>query len=679
MDWKRFSLRLLLVAFALTSLAMPFAVRYAQNQGMSISSGGKKKAPKELETVARSKTANRSRVAQEDMEVTSSATATFPKSGRVAYHFDIRNKRDGSYYQILLDKDGNELDQEQLLAEEQTAQLAKNGKLDDALAEYIEKASADELIPVQVWLVESDDESGLPKQQLMTSEQWNRMTEEEKKAYEDQEEMVVKRRREINNSRVKTLVDPIVKRLKKMGYECNTLKTSPIIFVDAEPRVIKEMEGWPEVERISIRLKVIESLDQSRKAVGADIVEARGVPNLRTILAAVVEVNGNIATNPFLPDITQNFTNVCDTPSSHGLAVAGVIASTHSLVRGVDPTAGIWAGGGCTGASSEIQTAVDNAILFGANLINLSLGVAGNASVLSDYDRFMDSKVRNDRVTIVVSSGNIGPFGTCVNPNPYVSSPGKAYNVITVGAYNDKQSPQHADDEISIVHCHRNPDTAFDDSEKPEVLAPGVNIRSLIPAPPWTEQFALGGLTGTSVAAPHVTGQVALMRSRTKILSKKPEAVKAIVIASAGHFILENGVYPLFKEGAGTISTNWADDILTGTIGGWGEFAYNCSSPDPAQVAAIFLQIGIRVRIAIAWSQKPGYNQYTLKPSADLNLELRDPQGVLVNPVGNSHDSTWEFIQFIPNMTGAYTINITRRNCSDIPNDVVAYAWAQMP
>lgn len=414
-------------------------------------SGGRRNAPRNLEAMALSKVAKRSGRAVEDLQITSSSTATFPVSGRVAYEYSIRSKRDGSSDSILLDNGGNELDRNEILEEERAARAAKYGKLDEKLVERLVNAAPNELIPVQITLAEADDEATLPKQQPMTGERWNKMTERERTEYEDQEEAVVKRRRDVTAAQVKQLVEPVVERLRQRHYECRVEDGAAIIYADLEASVIKEVESWREVERISIRGTTQNSLDVSRVTIGADLVEARGVPGLRSVQTAIVESagsafdpgGGNVAANPYLTNTTQNFSNICQAVSAHGTAIAGIIESTHSLVRGIDTTAGVWAGGSCNGVDAELQTAIQNAITFGAKVINCSFNRVNDNTSVQDFDRFMDRMVKVNRVSIVVSVGN---SGTPCAGNGNVGTPAKAYTIIPAGAFDDLNTTQWDED-----------------------------------------------------------------------------------------------------------------------------------------------------------------------------------------------------------------------------------------
>jgi hypothetical protein len=294
-------------------------------ESQEIGSGGGKQAPKNLEFVALGKINKKTGAVVNDLTIQNSAIATFPLTGKVAYSFTISNNRKGETYEVLLDKHGNELDRKQLVDDELNATKAKYGKLEPALAEKLENAATDERIPIQITLVEPSDDKDIPRLASLTGERLNKMTEQEKSNLEQQEESIMQKRREYFDARSKQLLEPVVAKLTKLGYEFQTEKGAPIIYIDMEPKMIKEVETWPEVARISIRGKSRNALDVSRSTIGANLVEARGVPPLRSIPMAVVEVGGSLPTTPYLMNITQDLTNLCSSIDPHGTAVTGII------------------------------------------------------------------------------------------------------------------------------------------------------------------------------------------------------------------------------------------------------------------------------------------------------------------------------------------------------------------
>jgi serine protease AprX len=116
-------------------------------------------------------------------------------------------------------------------------------------------------------------------------------------------------------------------------------------------------------------------------------------------------------------------------------------------------------------------------------------------------------------IVVVASAGNDGPScGTINDPPAYHTS-----FVLSVGAMN------HRTREIASFSS-RGPST-FDGGIGPDVTAPGVNIRSSVPGGKYDEM----NWSGTSMAGPHVVGQVALMLSAQPNLIGNVDEVLSLI------------------------------------------------------------------------------------------------------------------------------------------------------
>jgi subtilisin family serine protease len=101
---------------------------------------------------------------------------------------------------------------------------------------------------------------------------------------------------------------------------------------------------------------------------------------------------------------------------------------------------------------------------------------------------------------IVFAAGNEGPTAQSLRiPANRITTP---YNVFSVGAI-DGNNPNFPNASFSS----RGPSQCDGVTIKPEVSAPGVNVRSSVPGGAYES-----GWSGTSMACPHVAGAVALLR-----------------------------------------------------------------------------------------------------------------------------------------------------------------------
>jgi hypothetical protein len=370
------------------------------------------------------------------------------------------------------------------------------------------------------------------------------------------------------------------------------------------------------------------------------------------VQVAEIEVGGRINTaNPFLAGITQDLTFSC--PSFHATAVAGMIRSTQSPETGVAPAVNLWIGGSCRGNSIEIQDRSTAASVWGARVFNLSFGAATGGALI-DLDRYYDNLTINQFRTVIPAAGNSGNNG-------FVASPGTAYNVITVGAYDE------ATNLMATFSSGIDPGSTHADREKPEVAAPGVDFLSTTDSSPWIGNVG----SGTSYAAPMTTGTVALMMQRNPTLQVWPEGIRAILMATGSN--IEGASRLSELDGAGGIRADAADNVSHGVGGTWNGIGYSCNAAPTTVVGTMSLGRDQAVRVAISFDTDPNYVSYGTQPSADLDLIIRDPSGVVV-ATSASFDNTYEIAGFITSVTGNYTIEVAKFRC-DLSPRFLAYAF----
>ncbi|NMN06417.1 MULTISPECIES: S8 family peptidase [unclassified Novosphingobium] len=171
--------------------------------------------------------------------------------------------------------------------------------------------------------------------------------------------------------------------------------------------------------------------------------------------------------------------------------------------------------------------------------LNLSLGytfdarwfAAGQSPLCVEVDRLVRSGV-----VVVVAAGN-GGYGTVQSLSltterashlATISDPGNADLAITVGSTH-RDSPHT----YGISYFSSKGPTA-DGRMKPDLVAPGERIVSAMVSDPAQPDVALFHEdTGTSMAAPHVSGAIAAFLSVRREFKGRPDAVKQIFIDSA--------------------------------------------------------------------------------------------------------------------------------------------------
>jgi hypothetical protein len=440
---------------------------------------------------------------------------------------------------------------------------------------------------------------------------------------------------------------------------------APAVALDLGPDDIREVSGWPEVAHVYLDAIAEPEMEVARSSIQASIVQRRGRSGTGQRIA-MVEVGGRVAANPWL-EVHQDETFACQT--DHTTGVAGLINSAHPTVHGVAPGARLWVGGSCAGLTSELQDRSEAAADWGARAINVSWGTFIGLTP-GAHDRFFDDMVLNRHVVVVKSAGNRA--GSCAGDG-YLTSPALAYNLITVGGYDDRNTNTWTDDIMDECSSYVNPVSTYDDREKPEIVAPSMNINSTVKLE--TSATGVGNIgSGTSWSAGLVTGGVALLMQRAPGLQFWPEAVKAILMATAVHNV-EGAREVSDRDGAGGISLDRADDVARRIRGDWNGVAYECSasSPGPTVDVPMSLVAGRRTRAVIAWNSDPAYDSYDVQPSADLDLAVLDGSDTVVAHSATL-DNTFELVDFVPQASGSYTLRVTAERCDMSPR-YLGWAW----
>jgi hypothetical protein len=455
-------------------------------------------------------------------------------------------------------------------------------------------------------------------------------------------------------------VEPVLARMAAVAHSVRPYRFVPALAVELSPNALQQVAAWPEVDRIYPDLVAEPELDVARSALKATIVNNRGLSGT-SVRLAMVEVGGRIAGHPDL-EVTRDETGVCPTASEHSTGVAGLINSLHQTFRGLAPGALLWAGGSCSGFSSELQNRATAAADWGARAINLSWGTTGGL-VPGGNDRFFDDMALNRRILVVKSAGNRGIL------DGRLTSPGAGFNVLTVGGYDDRNTIDWTDDVMDTWSSYVDPLSLHGDREKPEVAAPDMNVVSTTP------DGGVGDIgSGTSWSSAFVTGIAALVMQRAPALQVWPEAVKAILMATAIHNI-EGDRTLSERDGVGGVAADRADDVVRRTRGGWNGVPYECSEESPAAPIDIPMTLvaGRRTRAVIAWATDPSYDLYESQPGADLDLAVMDPLGAAVT-ASASLDNTYEIVDFVPASSGQYTLRVTAARCDASPR-YLGWAW----
>jgi serine protease AprX len=260
-------------------------------------------------------------------------------------------------------------------------------------------------------------------------------------------------------------------------------------------------------------------------------------------------------------------------PYGHGTHVAGIIGGNTTAARFVTPG---FAGGSApdvslvdvrvlgrdgSGLTSDVIAGIDwaiaNRLTYKIRVINLSLGHTVAEPAAADPLCQAVERAVAQGIVVVASAGNYGQTETGAPILGGITSPGNSPFAITVGAIDTNGTADASDDKIA-PYSSRGP-TKYDLTVKPDVLAPGTRIVSLeseksylsATYPQWhvagSGNNAYLRLSGTSMAAPVVSGGVALLLDAQPSLS--PAQVK-MALQMGARYSTTGG---LIGGGAGTV------------------------------------------------------------------------------------------------------------------------------
>jgi subtilisin family serine protease len=243
----------------------------------------------------------------------------------------------------------------------------------------------------------------------------------------------------------------------------------------------------------------------------------------------------------------------------HGTHVAGIIAGngqdSSGRQSGLAPDASLISlkvldangHGTIANAIAALDWVLAHHAQYNIRIVNLSVGAAVQESYWTDPFTLAAKRLVDAGITVVTAAGNLGRNADGETQYGGITAPGNAPWVLTVGASSTNGSTRRDDDTMASFSS-RGP-TFLDWSAKPDLVAPGYGTISLsdplgvfytskaqylLPGTMVTGNLPYLSLSGTSMAAPVVSGTIALMLQANPSLT--PNAVKAILQYTAQEY-----------------------------------------------------------------------------------------------------------------------------------------------
>ena len=260
--------------------------------------------------------------------------------------------------------------------------------------------------------------------------------------------------------------------------------------------------------------------------------------------------------------------------NGHGSHVSGIIAGnghdSWGQKAGIAPAASLLSlkvlDANGTGTISNIIAALNwvaqNHLTYNIRVVNMSVGAGIYESYWTDPLTLATKAVTDEGITVVAAAGNMGKNAAGHLQYGAITAPGNAPWVLTVGASSTMGTLTRNDD--TMAGYSSSGPTFIDFGAKPDLVAPGTGTASLaVPGSTFystKSQFLISGklalgskpylaLSGTSMAAPVVSGTVALMLQANPTLT--PNLIKAILQYTAQRYPNYNAL----RQGAGFLNS----------------------------------------------------------------------------------------------------------------------------
>ena len=446
-------------------------------------------------------------------DVVNKAEASFPTLATAATVEKVETEK--GLELRATDSEGRAVDIEALAGDDRAKRRDAFGALDVLLARRLDRLRDDQPVPVAIWLVEPEHELGERPQEGASSDDVEKLSQvqTERRAAE-----------------VAEITAPFMERLREFDREAAASTSSPLVWDRSRPGSSASSRRTSGSTPSTVPSPGVAPRRTCRGRSSARTSHRPPHSTARASRSGSWRPVASRTHQSVHDDLAQRSGPSCTATSAHATGVAGIIGARpgvsrvwfpdHELAPGFAPAARLSVGSWCN--TGDHRPSIDSAANWGARVITNSYWTDATGAVTAD-DRHADGLVHDRWRLFVKSAGNRG------GGDSRVTSPGNGYNVLAVGNVDLHGTAARADDTMASTSSSVDPTSTQGDREKPEVSAPGSDIRMLSSGNPWSGQIN----SGTSFAAPMVAGTAARLIQRKPYLGIWPEQLRAILMASA--------------------------------------------------------------------------------------------------------------------------------------------------
>ncbi|MEK7409400.1 MAG: S8 family serine peptidase [Acidobacteriota bacterium] len=361
---------------------------------------------------------------------------------------------------------------------------------------------------------------------------------------EDFDAVIVETRQQAakeTQARIRPQQDAMEEHLKSLGAtRIGRYVFTNMLRADIPSSALAVLEGDPRIQEVAAIEKHELELDISVPALGAPAFWNAGFAGVGESVAVLD--SGVYAGHPAFAGKVLGKTFVANNPAcspqerdstldfnGHGTHVAGIIASqgTQQFPQFLGVAKGLTTIYNAKVSCGAGESFTDDMLLATeAVLAETFAGIVNNSNggpAIEDDDFFsrkIDEYVDTySDLLWVNSAGNRGPT------ERKVTTPGTAYNIISVANWDTRGTVSRSDD---IISQSSSRGSTMGGRFKPDIAAPGTNIYS-------TDYLSNGfvRMSGTSMAAPHIAGAAALLRH---LGLRERMSIKALLINTTDNF-----------------------------------------------------------------------------------------------------------------------------------------------